>query len=99
MIGVTASTVWNWEHRRDPELRHMPKIIDEFLGYVPFECPEDPVGKLRYYKLVNGLSYERLGELMGRNPEQLTDWLSGKRKPHKRNLENIIDFFRLKHPD
>ena len=31
----------------------MPKII-EFLGYVPFECPDDPVGKLAYYKRVNG---------------------------------------------
>jgi hypothetical protein len=36
------------------------------------------VGKLRYFKLVNGLSYERLGELMGRDPEQLMDWLSGR---------------------
>jgi len=53
-------------------LRHMPKII-EFLGYVPFECPEDMIGRLRYFDLVNGLSYERLGELMGRDPEQLTD--------------------------
>lgn len=26
----------------------MPKII-EFLDYVPFECPEDPLGKLRYF--------------------------------------------------
>ncbi|MDP2753685.1 MAG: helix-turn-helix transcriptional regulator [Nitrospirota bacterium] len=48
MIGVTESTVWNWEHRTESELRHMPKII-EFLGYVPFECPEDPIGRLRYF--------------------------------------------------
>ena len=45
----------------------MPKII-EFLGYVPFECPEDPLGKLRYYKRVNGLSYEKLGAVMGKDP-------------------------------
>jgi len=50
----------------------MPKII-EFLGYVSFECPEDPIGRLEYYKLVQGLSYERLGALMDRDPEQLTD--------------------------
>ena len=60
-ISVTEATVWNWEHGTEPELRHMPKIIDEFLGYMPFECPENPIGKLRYFKLVNGLSYKRLG--------------------------------------
>lgn len=69
----------------------MPKII-EFLGYVPFECPDDLVGKLRYYKLVNGLSYERLGELMGRDPEQLTNWLCGRIKPCKRNIQGIEKF-------
>ncbi|MBI5188179.1 MAG: transcriptional regulator, partial [Nitrospirae bacterium] len=74
IIGVTEFTVWNWEHGTEPELKHMPKII-EFLGYVPFECPEDPIGKLRYFKLVNGLSYERLGEMMDRDPGQLMDWV------------------------
>lgn len=69
----------------------MPKII-EFLGYVPFECPEGPVGKLAYYKRVNGLSYERLGAIMGRDPEQLTDWLSGRVRPCKRNIQSIINF-------
>lgn len=68
MIGVTESTVWNWEHGREPELKYIPKII-EFLSYVPFEYPEDPIGRLRYFKLVNGLSYERLNELMGKDPE------------------------------
>ncbi|MDP2754844.1 MAG: helix-turn-helix transcriptional regulator, partial [Nitrospirota bacterium] len=61
-------------------------------GYVPFECPEEPVGKLRHFKLVNGLSYERLGKMMDRDPEQLTDWLSGRVKPTKRNIQNIADF-------
>jgi transcriptional regulator with XRE-family HTH domain len=91
MIGVTESTIWNWEHGIEPELKHIPKII-EFLGYAPFECPEDPIGKLRYFKLVNGLSYERLGALMDRDPEQLTDWLSGRVKPCKRNLMDMQKF-------
>jgi hypothetical protein len=91
MIGVTESTVWNWEHGTEPELRHMPKVI-EFLGYVPFECPEDPIGKLKYFKQVKGLSYERLGQLMGRDPEQLTNWLCGRHKSHKQNIQNVITF-------
>lgn len=83
--------IWNWENGTEPELRHIPKII-RFLDYTPFECPQYHVGRLRYFKLVNGLSYERLGELMGRDPEQLTDWLSGRVKPSKRNIQNIINF-------
>ena len=93
-IGVTESTVWNWEHGTEPELIHIPKII-EFLGYAPFECPDDPVGKLRYFKKVKGLSYERLGKLMLRDPEQLTDWLSGRIKPCKRNLKQIMRFLNI----
>lgn len=91
VIGVTESTVWNWEHGTEPELRHMPKII-EFLGYVPFECPDDPVRKLRYFKRANGLSYERLGAMMGRDPDQLTDWLSGRVSPSRKNMEVIKNF-------
>jgi transcriptional regulator with XRE-family HTH domain len=94
IIGVQEGTLWNWEHGTEPELVHMPKII-EFLGYVPFECPEDPIGKLRYYKRVNGLSYERLGKLMGRDPEQLTDWLSGRVRPCRRNKREIEKFLTI----
>ena len=91
MIGVTESTVCNWEHGTEPELIHIPKII-EFLGYVPFECPEDTVGRLKYFKQVKGLSYEKLGALMGRDPEQLTDWLRGRHKPCCKNIQRIKGF-------
>ena len=33
-IGVTASTVWNWEHGRSPDPKHHFTII-QFLGYTP----------------------------------------------------------------
>ncbi len=33
-IGVTESTVWNWEHGVTPALQHHSKII-QFLGYQP----------------------------------------------------------------
>ena len=57
-----------------------------------FECPEDPIEKLKYFKQVKGLSYERLGEMMGRDPEQLIDWLSGRIRPCKKNIQLIEDF-------
>ncbi|MEN8263275.1 MAG: helix-turn-helix transcriptional regulator [Nitrospirota bacterium] len=91
IIGVCEQTLFYWEQGREPELRHMPAVI-KFLGYVPFECPNDPIGKLRYFKRVNGLSYKRLGKLMGRDPEQLTDWLSGRHKPCRKNIQYISNF-------
>lgn len=48
MIGVEIDTVTNWENgRTQAERKHIPKII-EFIGYVPFECPEDTIGRLKY---------------------------------------------------
>jgi len=32
IIGVTESSVWNWEHGVEPEQHYNPKII-KFLGY------------------------------------------------------------------
>jgi len=90
-IGVSEASIWSWEKGTEPELVHIPKIID-FLGYVPFECPDDLLGRLRYFKLINGMSYERLGAAMGRDPEQLVDWLSNGMKPCKRNKQFIGSF-------
>jgi transcriptional regulator with XRE-family HTH domain len=90
-IGVTESTVWNWEHGGEPELIHMPQIIS-FLGYIPFEMPQDPIGRLNYLKKLRGLSYEKLGKSMKRDPEQLTGWLSGRITPCQRNIKRIESF-------
>jgi DNA-binding XRE family transcriptional regulator len=92
-LGVTKSTVWNWEHGTEPELIHIPAVL-AFLGNAPWEEPADAVGKLAYFKKVNGLSYERLGVLMERDSEQLSDWLSGRNRPCKRNRIAIEVFLR-----
>ncbi len=47
---------------------------------------------VRYFKQVNGLSYDRLSKLMGRDPEQLMDWLSGRKKSHCNNIQSIVIF-------
>ncbi|MBN1957555.1 MAG: helix-turn-helix domain-containing protein [Desulfuromonadales bacterium] len=33
-IGVTTSTIWNWEHGRTIDKRFVP-LIENFLGYRP----------------------------------------------------------------
>ena len=91
-IGVTTSTIWNWENNWSSiTLSCMPKVI-EFLGYNPIPCPDGLMGKLAWYKQVNGLSLEQLGANMGRDPEQLADWLSGRHKPCRRNREKVKRF-------
>jgi transcriptional regulator with XRE-family HTH domain len=87
-IGVTTSTIWNWEHNWTIDLRYFPRII-KFLGYNPIPCPDDLMEKLDWYKQVNGLTFKDLGAEMGRDPEQLSDWLAGRHNPCRRNLEEV----------
>jgi hypothetical protein len=75
-----VSSIYNWEHGVEPELQYNRSII-KFLGYIPFDCPDDTVGRLGWYKRVNGMNLECLGEAMGRDQEQLADWLSGRHNP------------------
>jgi transcriptional regulator with XRE-family HTH domain len=93
-IGVSENTVWNWEHGIEPELIHVPAVL-AFLGYVPWKEPEDPIGRLAYFKKVKGLSFERLGVLMGKDPEQLNDWLSARVRPCKKSIDRITLFLSL----
>jgi hypothetical protein len=43
------------------------------------------------------MSFERVGAAMGRDPEQLIDWMSNGMKPCKRNMRFIERF--LKKPE
>lgn len=51
--------------------------------------PEDPVGRLRYFKLVNGLSYARMVELVGIDETQLSGWIKGEHRPCQDSLLKI----------
>ncbi len=62
------------------------------MGYNPFPQPEDLLKKLAWYKQVNGLSLERLGAEMGRDPEQLADWLIGRHYLCRKNRDMIEEF-------
>lgn len=88
-IGVTTSTIWNWENNWSVIALSCRQKVIEFLGYNPIPCPDDVLEKLAWYKQVNGLTLEQLGAEMGRDPEQLSDWLSGRHKPCRRNREEV----------
>jgi transcriptional regulator with XRE-family HTH domain len=91
IIGVTESSIWNWEHGTEPELQYNPRII-KFLGYIPFDCPNDTVGRLAWYKRTNGLTLIELGQQMQRHPDQLQEWLSGTRFPFRKSRDRIERF-------
>jgi transcriptional regulator with XRE-family HTH domain len=95
-IGVTTSSVWNWEHNWTIDPRYIPRVI-KFLGYNPIPCPKGLMDRLAWYKQVNGLPLEALGAVMGRDPEQLADWLSGRHRPCRRNQEEIEKFLTNRH--
>ncbi len=100
-IGVTTSTIWNWENGWSTiALGYMPNIIN-FLGYNPLPHPEGLMERLAWYKLIKGLTLEQLGAEMGRDPEQLSDWLSGRHNPCLRNREEVELFLsgRVQEPD
>jgi len=91
IIGVTESSIWNWEHGTEPELQFNPSII-KFLGYIPFDCSDDTVGRLGWYKRVQGLTLIDLGLQMKRHPDQLQEWLSGERRPFSKSLDLRFSF-------
>jgi len=90
-IGVTVSTILNWENRGPVDRRFIPRVI-EFFGDNPIPQPEDLLERLAWYKQGNGLTLEQLGVEMGRDLEQLADWLSGRHKSCRRNQEEIVLF-------
>jgi transcriptional regulator with XRE-family HTH domain len=91
-VGVGVCTVNNWEQNHsEPEIRYIPAII-EFLGYNPRPEPEGTLERLEWFRWSHGLSIERLGAVMKRDPEQLSDWLSRRHKPFKKSLARIDEF-------
>jgi len=96
-LGVTTSTIINWEKSSRVTFRYLPGVIS-FLGYNPIPLPDDLMEKLAWYKQVNGLTFEQLGAQMSRDPEQLADWLSGRCYPCRRNREKIDFFLRERLP-
>lgn len=89
-------SIVHWEKgRSQPSIRQLPKLF-AFLGSVPFDCPPDPLGRLRYYKLVHGLSYEALARELGMDESMVTGWLAGKHRPSAKSVERIEAFLRTK---
>lgn len=89
-------TIVNWEKgRTQPSIRQLPKFFT-FLGYVPFGCPPDALGQLRYYELIHGLSYEDLAQELEMDESMVMSWFAGRHRPSPRSLEWLEAFLHTK---
>lgn len=92
-IGVSETTVWDWENNRSPKIRLMPRVI-EFLGYVPavnasgYGLSE----RIRTARMKLGLSRRRLADQLGVDEGTVQSWEHGRKPTMPRHREAIEDF-------
>jgi transcriptional regulator with XRE-family HTH domain len=80
-IGVHVLSVTNWENgHAEPELRHVPAII-EFLGCDPQPEPKTIGERLVRYREIRGWSQKQLAEALKVDPTTLSRWELGKKAP------------------
>jgi DNA-binding XRE family transcriptional regulator len=74
-IGVTESTISNWESGRvtDPEIHYGPAII-AFLGYVPRKEPRTRREHLLAYRMIRGISQSKAARDVGVDPSTWERW-------------------------
>ncbi|MGD0589996.1 MAG: helix-turn-helix transcriptional regulator [Bacteroidota bacterium] len=73
ILGVTESTITNWEkHRSEPMLWVIPKVI-EFLGCVPDLQSTQSFGqRIRAYRYLHGITQKELAKQIGIDPATLS---------------------------
>ncbi len=79
VIGLDMFAVCNWENNlTSPQLYILPKVFD-FLGYTPLQRNKTTLrGKIRQYRIENGLSLRRSAKEVGVDPGTLAKWERGR---------------------
>ena len=95
-IGVSESTLLDWEkHHHEPEIWHYPKIM-KFLGYCPYQCVTtlgDFVLTYRIYRL--GWSQEEMAKAIGIDPATLSRIEENRgNRVYKSSVDRITKFLR-----
>ena len=74
-LGVTESTVINWEKGHNQVALHLRPRIIEFLGYDPHSPVAETVGqKMRAKRRALGLSIKEMADRMGVDPASWGNW-------------------------
>jgi transcriptional regulator with XRE-family HTH domain len=96
-IGVTESTILNWEHNRSTTaLRHLPRI-NAFLTYDPLEVSPITLGdRLINYRKHEGLSRKKLAKQIGIDPTTLSRLERNRGKCQLCILKKASSFFDIR---
>ncbi|MCW5982726.1 MAG: recombinase family protein [Bryobacteraceae bacterium] len=91
-LGVTESSIWNWEAgQSEPDLRYMAAVI-EFLGYNPLPEGKTLAEKLVRYRTSLGMSQKEAAQEIGVDPGTLAKWERGERHPTGEFLRRVMQF-------
>jgi transcriptional regulator with XRE-family HTH domain len=95
-IGVSEDSITFWENERViPQIQFYPKIV-EFLGYEPFEFDIITLGgKVKTYRLRNGLSHKQLGKILQVDASTVGAWEANTSQPKNesfRKLKELLTF-------
>lgn len=90
-IGVVEDSITYWENgRSEPQIQFMPYII-AFLGYMPIEVDTSTLGgKIKEYRIKQGLSYKKLGKLLGVNASTVGAWENSSSRPQARMQKLLL---------
>ena len=78
LLGVTESTVWNWEDGRSAPPPHACREVIEFLGYDPFTTPPGEGGRLLALRRRMGLRVADAAAKAGVDPGTWSGWEKGR---------------------
>lgn len=74
LLGVTESTVWNWEDGRSSPPIHRCQTVIEFIGYHPFPRPRTFAEELVSFRRLKGLRVRDAAILAKVNPASWSSW-------------------------
>ncbi|MBI1804137.1 MAG: helix-turn-helix transcriptional regulator [Ignavibacteriae bacterium] len=94
LLGVTTSTITNWEKNRGGSALRLIPNITTFLGYDPVPETATTLGqKIKLYRRSRGLSMKKLAKKLGIDPTTLTRWERGRSVPSSRLRDRLNDLF------
>lgn len=91
IIGGVPDAITTWElGRHPPKIRYAPKII-QFLGYNPYPKNETETfgGKVKWCRLLLGLSHRKMGKLLNADPGTVGHWENQDTLPTEPRLSEL----------
>jgi DNA-binding transcriptional regulator YiaG len=92
-LGVSESTVNNWEmNRYAPKTYLFPRIF-AFLGYIPSpydKKSDNIIEQIKLYRLTHGLSQKKFAKLVGVDETTVAKWERGEQEPSKSKTKNLL---------